>query len=222
MDSSRLPKKMSAELGNLTIIEWVLFRIKKSKLLDNIVLATSTHEEDDELIDVAKKHNINYFRGSKENVLGRFLETAYHFKANHIVRVCADNPFICPEVVDDLVKYYLLKKYDLVFNHSPLLKSKFADGFGAEILSLKMLSYLSKKILLSSHKEHVTKYIYDNCKDFKISTPPCPNELSFPNLRFDIDEIKDLDKLNKFIKDCKINIDTSAKEIVKLYLNNDL
>ncbi len=73
---------------------------------------------------------------------------------------------------------------------------------------------------LAHHKEHVTKYIYDNKTRFNICYPPCPSELSFPNLKFDVDKIDDLKKLNHLLKTCKIKIDTTAKDILKNYLNN--
>ena len=220
MDSTRFPQKMKAFLGDLTIIEWVILRVKKAKLLDNIVLATSDEKSDDSLIDLANKHKIKNFRGSKEDVLNRFIKAASQFNADHVVRICADNPFICYDLIDDLIKYYLSNNHDLVFNHGPQLNSNFADGFGAEILSFNTLYKISEEASLDVHKEHVTKYIYDNCNEYDISAPPCPNELSFPHLSFDVDEVKDLEKLNNILNSNNINVTTSAKDILKIYSKN--
>ncbi len=220
MDSTRFPEKMRAFLGDLTIIEWVILRVKKAKLLDNIVLATSDDKSDDYLIDIANKHKIKNFRGSKEDVLNRFIKAASQFNADHVVRICADNPFICYELIDDLVRYYLSDNYDLVFNHSPQLNSNFVDGFGAEIMPFNILNKISEEACLNVHKEHVTKYIYDNYNEYNISTPPCPKELSFPHLSFDVDEVKDLKKLNNLLNSNHINVTTSAKDILKIYSKN--
>jgi|TARA_B110000483_G_scaffold182711_1_gene216109 spore coat polysaccharide biosynthesis protein SpsF len=222
MDSSRFPEKMMASLGDLSIIEWVILRVKKAKFLDNIVLATSNEKQDDYLINVANKYEIQNYRGSKLNVLNRVVEAATQYKADHVVRICADNPFICFDEIDDLIEYYKTSECDLAFNHSPLFNSNFADGFGAEILSSKTLYEISKEIVLSSHKEHVTKYLYDNNKKFNICSPPCPSELSFPHFKFDIDKINDLKKLNHFLNTYKIKIDTSAKDILKSYAKHYL
>ena len=217
MDSSRFPSKMKARLGNFSIIEWVILRIKKSKLLDNIVIATSNEEQDNYLANLANKYEIQNYRGSKLNVLNRFVEAASQYEADHVVRICADNPFICSDLIDNLIKYYQQSECDLVFNHSPLLNSNFADGFGAEILSTQTLNQVLKEANSDFHKEHVTKFIYDNKSNFKICFPPCPSELSFPHLKFDVDKVDDLIKLNHFLKTCQIQIDTPAKDILKVY-----
>ena len=220
MDSSRFPSKMKALLGNLSIIEWVILRVKKAKFLDKIVLATSNEDQDNYLVDIANKYEIQSYRGSKLNVLKRVVEAASQHEADHVIRICADNPFICFDALDNLIEYYKQSKCDLAFNHSPLFDSDFADGFGAEILSTKTLYQVLNESNLAHHKEHVTKYIYDNKTRFNICYPPCPGELSFPNLKFDVDKIDDLKKLNHLLKTCKIKIDTTAKDILKNYLNN--
>lgn len=220
MDSSRFPSKMKATLGDLSIIEWVILRVKKAKLIDCIVLATSDEEQDNHLVKLANKYEISHYRGSKLNVLDRTVKAATEYRADHVVRICADNPFICFDVLDNLIEYYKQSKCDLVFNHSPLFNSNFADGFGAEMLSIKTLYKVFNEANLPLHEEHVTKYIYDNHTKFNICTPPCPSELSFPNLKFDVDKMDDLKKLNRLLKNCKIKIDTTAKDILNNYSNN--
>ncbi len=131
MDSSRFPSKMKALLGNLSIIEWVILRVKKAKFLDKIVLATSNEDQDNYLVDIANKYEIQSYRGSKLNVLKRVVEAASQHEADHVIRICADNPFICFDALDNLIEYYKQSKCDLAFNHSPLFDSDFADGFGA-------------------------------------------------------------------------------------------
>ena len=71
MGSKRFPGKMTKKLGEFTLIEWVLIRLKKSKLLNQIILTTSKNKENDELISYAKKLNIDFFRGEENNVLNR-------------------------------------------------------------------------------------------------------------------------------------------------------
>ena len=95
MRSSRLPGKMSYKLGGYPIIDWVIRRSLKSNLVDNIILATSINPENDYLIKRAHLHGIDTYRGSENNVLSRFVEVAKREHADIIVRICADNPFIC-------------------------------------------------------------------------------------------------------------------------------
>ena len=101
--STRLPKKMIKKLGNEKVIEWVIKRLKKSKKLNQIILATSTRYEDKKLIKIAKQNEISFFTGSEKNVLKRYYDAAKKFKVKNIVRICADNPFISSSEVDLLI-----------------------------------------------------------------------------------------------------------------------
>ena len=100
MGSSRLPKKMMMDLAGEPLLHWVLSRVKKAKLLDSIILATSDGAIDDQLVELAQKLNVPVFRGSETDVLGRFLEAANVSKADHVIRVCGDNPLVAPEEID--------------------------------------------------------------------------------------------------------------------------
>jgi spore coat polysaccharide biosynthesis protein SpsF len=61
MSSSRLPKKVMANIyENLNTIEIIVTRVKKSKLMDDIIVATTNHQSDDRLVNFLKK-NIQFF-----------------------------------------------------------------------------------------------------------------------------------------------------------------
>ena len=66
MNSTRFPRKMIKKLGNEKVIEWVIKRLKKSKKLNQIILATSTRYEDKKLIEIAKQNEISFFTGSEK------------------------------------------------------------------------------------------------------------------------------------------------------------
>jgi len=61
MSSSRLPKKVMANIyENLNTIEIIVTRVKKSKQIDDIIVATTNHQSDDRLVNFLKK-NIQFF-----------------------------------------------------------------------------------------------------------------------------------------------------------------
>ena len=64
-------------------------------------------------------------------------------------------------------------------------------------------------------REHVTLYLWKNKKKFKIHSLKTSKHLAYPDLKFDVDTIKDLNFLKKIAKN-KININSSAKNIVKV------
>lgn len=218
MGSTRLPNKMSLNLGGFPIIDWIITRSKRSKLIDKFILATSSSIENDYLIEVSNKHMIASYRGSENNVLSRFLDIALKENADIIVRICADNPFIDPGEIDRLIKFYINIDCEYACNHQDRLDSGYADGFGAEIFSSDVLSKINSLAKKKDHREHVTKYIWDNKNDFKIAVVPSPKELHFPSYKFDIDTPADKKPLEILINN-GITINSSAKEIVALHNN---
>ena len=92
LNSKRLPNKLILPLGKLTIIEFLIQRLKKVKMIDEIILATTTNSRDDKLVIIAKKNKINYYRGSENNVLRRVYEAAKKTKADAIVQASGDSP----------------------------------------------------------------------------------------------------------------------------------
>ena len=104
MGSKRFRGKALKKLTNLMVIEWVLKRVKKSKHINKIVLATTKLKEDLKLIKIAKKNKIAYYRGNNKDVLKRFYNAAQKYNPKFVVRVCADNPFIDPLMLDKLVQ----------------------------------------------------------------------------------------------------------------------
>ena len=215
MGSSRFPGKMLAKLGDRDLLSWVLTRVCDAKQVDQVVLATSTSRDDDRLADAASKFNIVVVRGSQDDVLDRFVQAAKVSQADLVVRVCADNPFVAAEEIDRLVVAHNSGNYDYSCNHQQKLGNKYADGFGAEILSASLLNDIARLTTQTSHREHVTSYIWDNSSKFKIQAVVAPAELAFPEVKLDIDTPQELQQLNEFVNNFAVTTSASAAEIVK-------
>ena len=106
MGSTRLPNKMSFKLGEKTVIERILERVKKVKNVKKIIVAISKKKNDDFLANVVRSNKIAVYRGSENDLVDRFYQAAKKWKATHVVRVCADNPFISGSEIDRLVQFY--------------------------------------------------------------------------------------------------------------------
>ena len=217
MGSSRFPGKMLAKLGDRDLLSWVLTRVCDAKQVDQVVLATSTSRDDDRLADAASKFNIVVVRGSQDDVLDRFVQSAKVSQADLVVRVCADNPFVAAEEIDRLVVAHNSGNYDYSCNHQQKLGNKYADGFGAEILSASLLNDIARLTTQTSHREHVTSYIWDNSSKFKIQAVVAPAELAFPEVKLDIDTPQELQQLNVFVNNFAVTTSASAVEIVKAF-----
>ena len=185
--STRLPKKMILELANFPILEWVIRRVKESTLLDEVWLATSTLPENDALERIASEFGVNVFRGDEINVFSRFQEICSVTGASHIVRVCADNPLVCPIEINRVIGLALENPESYCFNHIPQMANNYVDGAGAEVVPRTYVQYMSEQFLSPQDLEHVTKYIWDHQEVFKLQTIPAPLDLSYPHVRLDVD-----------------------------------
>jgi spore coat polysaccharide biosynthesis protein SpsF len=188
MGSSRLPGKVLMKIDNFnTLITSTVNQLKSCKLLDDIIIATTTNAEDDEIIQSLKKSKIKSFRGDSTNVLDRFYQCAKSNSISTIVRITCDNPLIDPTVVDNAISQFNLNKYDYVTNIFP---KTFPQGTETEVFSFHSLTEAWKNAKKPSEQEHVTPYFYNNPKKFKILN--LFNKFDLSDLRWTIDNEKDL------------------------------
>ncbi len=218
MGSSRFPGKMTAKLGDQDLLTWVLTRVCAAKQLDQVLLATSIAKDDDQLADRASEFDVLVVRGSQDDVLDRFTQAAKVANADLLVRVCADNPFVAAEEIDRLIVAHESGGYDYSCNHQQRLDNRYADGFGAEVLSSKLLCDIAETTAVQSHREHVTSYIWDNSSKFKIQAVTAPTELAYPEIKLDVDTPEELQRLNEFVAKFSITTSSSAAEIVRSFI----
>ena len=113
MGSSRLSGKVLKPLGGSTVLESLINRLKNSSTIDQIVIATSIEKRDAKIVELFKDSNIKVFKGSENDVLSRYIETATQTDADIIVRVTGDCPFTDPKLVDDCVNKIIDSNLDM-------------------------------------------------------------------------------------------------------------
>jgi len=218
LGSQRFPEKMLALLGNRSLLEWVVTRVRRSEMLDRVVVATTQESRDDRLADECARLGVDVMRGPTDDVLARFAQAVEGDAADAVVRVCADNPFIDPACIDELVREYRRHGVDYAYNHRPHGACDYADGFGAEILSRGLLDKLQASDLSARHREHVTLAVVDGTIPALMHACIAPKELAYPKLRFDVDTANDLKSLNQLISLGQISLVTTAAEVVRVAL----
>jgi Spore coat polysaccharide biosynthesis protein F, CMP-KDO synthetase homolog len=109
LGSSRLPGKVLKKINNKTVIEFLIDRLKLSKKINKIVVATTSNVKDKKILQILKQKKISYYSGSEENVLQRYYRCAKKFNAKNIIRITSD----CP-----LLDYRIVKKVVLEFEKS--------------------------------------------------------------------------------------------------------
>ena len=112
LSSSRLPKKQLKKIGSKRLIDWTIENVKKSRLVDKIVIATTDEKENKELIGVAEKHSIDIFlyKGDINDVVGRLTKAADRYEADIPILISGDCPLIYPESLDKLIEKALSDK----------------------------------------------------------------------------------------------------------------
>lgn len=217
LGSSRFPQKMLAQLGGEPLINWVIKRVQSATLVDQIIVATSDQPIDDMLADHCANLGVRVFRGDEQDVLGRICGAASAHHTGGIVRICADNPFIDGAEIDRLIAFFELENYDYVCNHLDRWGSGYADGFGAEIISAELLHSVNAGDIAEDDREHVTKFVVDRPDIYTLGAVMAPASLAYPDLRFDVDQIDDLEYLQRLVA-LGVSQTSSAAQIVRLAL----
>jgi spore coat polysaccharide biosynthesis protein SpsF (cytidylyltransferase family) len=211
--SKRLPGKVLKKINRRPLLSFVIDRLKKTKLSDEIFVLTSIKKTDDKIEEYCKKNKIKFFRGSLDNVLSRFVLFGKKFNAFGVVRICADSPLIDYNLVNKMSDVFREKKYDIITNTFP---RTFPSGQSIEIIRTSILSKIDKLELNQYHKEHVTSYIYKNHKDFKIKNFSCSSDYSKFHLSIDVND--DFERFKSLVKKFKGKVvDLSLKKIIESY-----
>lgn len=218
MASTRLPGKVLMEIDqDKTVLELLIKRLKLSKLLNVIIIATTRNERNSLIIKKAKSLNVRSFIGSEDNVLKRYYEAAKKFDLDVVIRICSDNPFIDPEILDKIIIFYINNNYDYVSNSS--LKTNFPLGSLIEVFSFKILEEVYELAESKPDKEHVTYFIYTHPELFSIYFYNLKNFEKIEYLRMTIDQKEDLDfcrEIYKKLKENKKDFTFSLFDIIKI------
>lgn len=187
MSSSRLPGKVLKPLAGKPMIWHIYQRALKCKLIDKVIIATSTAKSDDPLAVFCKKNDFNVFRGDLNNVLSRFLEILGKDPYPYFVRITGDCPLICPAFIDQQI--IALHKFDadVVWFKHPCSSLE-----GQGVKSSRSLFFINEKSTDPEDLEHVgSKYLIENPGEFKIVEMDIPEDLCVNKYRLTVDEEND-------------------------------
>jgi len=114
LKSTRLPKKLLLEIKGKPIINHMIDRLKLAKQVNEIIICSSTNNQDKPLADIAKQNNIQCYFGDPDDVLVRLLKAADKFNLDYILNITADCPFVDPEYADKIVEKFVETNADLI------------------------------------------------------------------------------------------------------------
>lgn len=186
MGSTRLPGKSLMPLAGQPLIGRILERVLRCKSVCTIVLATTEKKEDDALAAWGREYGVEVFRGSENDLVDRYYQTALKYNADVIVRLPADNPVAEPKEIDRIVAYHLKGEADFSSNTHNILGNDYPDGLGAEVFDFKLLHEIWQITTDPRNREHPHTYIYEHPEKYKIGTVPCPKAFRRPDLALDV------------------------------------
>jgi len=156
--SSRLPGKVLLPIGGKPMVLHQLERLRSSRRIDRLVLATSDDSSDDTLADVVGAAGFTVFRGDLQDVLERFRACSAQEQATTVVRLTGDCPLSDPALIDELVEAFTNGGWDYLANCVDEQQLSVPDGFDAEVFRAELLERAARDAQLPSEREHVTPW----------------------------------------------------------------
>lgn len=199
MGSTRLPGKVLKKIDGKPILQYQIERIKKSKLINKIIIATTKEKKDNKIEKLAKKVKVNCFRGSTNDVLGRVAGAIKKFKVDIHVELISDSPFSDPEIIDKIIYFFLRKKniYHYVSNGMQLT---YPSGMEVSVCEAKKFLHINRNVSKKNKmREHVEVHFTKN-KNLKKCNIIAPKKFYKPNIFLEIDTPVDLIMITNIIK----------------------
>jgi spore coat polysaccharide biosynthesis protein SpsF len=216
MTSTRLPGKVLLPCLERPMLELMIERIRRSRYIDTIVIATTVNQTDDPIVNLAKQLGVRYFRGSEFDVVGRVTSAMEEAQADIIVQLTSDCPLIDPEIVDQVIRIYTANQFDHVSN---VIIRSYPDGLDVQVSSLPVLQKSYRLCDTDKDREHLFYTVRSNpdkIRTFHVLAPP---ELCWPQWRWTLDTREDYQRI------CAIyerlypkNPTFSSKDIAQLML----
>jgi spore coat polysaccharide biosynthesis protein SpsF len=208
-NSKRLPNKILKKISGRTVLEILISRLKKSKKIDKIIVATTKKKNDDLIIKIAQKNQVDYYRGNESNVLKRYYDCAKKFNLDNILRITSDCPLSDKNLIDKMIGIYFTSKVDYMSN---TIKRTFPDGLDIEIFNFRALNQAFKYAKSKFEKEHVTQYFF---KDKNIKKINYKNDIDLSKKRWTLDYHNDFLFISSVFNYFKPDIHMSYKKILR-------
>jgi spore coat polysaccharide biosynthesis protein SpsF len=195
MGSSRLPGKVLMDISGATMLDRVVSRVRQARLLNQIVVATSTKSIDDPVVRETERLNVFSFRGSENDVLDRYYRTAQSFRADVIARVTSDCPLIEPKIIDKVTNAFLNGGLD--YSSNTLVRT-YPRGLDVEVFSIAALTKAWEQASKDYQRVHVTPFLYENPGLFKLQS--ITSKCNYSKYRWTVDTSEDLELVRRIYK----------------------
>ncbi|MCP9941936.1 aminotransferase class III-fold pyridoxal phosphate-dependent enzyme [Cyanobium sp. ATX 6E8] len=209
--SSRLPRKVLADLGGRPLIAFLLERLRRCDVVDTILLATTNQPADDELVDLAQSLGVSVVRGSEHDVLARFALAAASTTASTLVRVTGDCPLVDPDLLAKVISDFHRQGVDYLTNCVP---PSYPDGLDLEVFTRDALLRAQAECHSATQREHVTPWMRESGA-LRVGSLHHSSDLSA--MRWTVDEPEDLEVIRAVVHHFGQQSDFSWLDVLELH-----
>ncbi len=197
MGSSRLPGKVLREIASKPVLWHVIYRLRQCQQIDQIIIATTTDQQDDAIANYAQQQGVGISRGPEANVLERYRLAAKQSNADIIIRVTGDSPLIDPTTLDNMIFALKSEQADICRGRpGPHGLKVVHEGFTP--ISRRAFE---QQVIKGGHdpavQEHVTTKLQEYVTDLKIAEVDFNPEHFFSEVRLSVDTPADLEFMNR-------------------------
>jgi len=217
MGSTRLPGKVLMDVEGKPVLQHVIERVKEVKRIDKIIILTTRDNNNNVIIELAKKEGIDYIRGPEDDVLNGFVLAAKKTNADVIVRVMGECLLLDPVIIDEGIERFFRDKLDYIGNET---RRSFPRGLDFAVLSFSTLKKADELGKMLRHRRHVTPFIYENPQIFKIGYLTTEGILKRPNIRLCVDTKQDLELIRIIYKNLYKGRVINILEVIKFLDEN--
>jgi len=197
MGAERLPGKVLMDIVGRPMLWHIINRVRHSKYINKIIIATTTNKDDDQIENFCKTYNIDFYRGNEDDVLDRYYQAAELWNTDIIVRITSDCPLIDSDVINKVIYSYLKNKNNFK-GASNVIRRTYPRGLDTEVISFSTLERVWNDAKKDYQREHVTIYIYEHLDQFKMCS--VENKENLSSFRWTVDEEKDLEFVRTIYK----------------------
>ena len=225
LGSSRLPGKVLKDINGKPMLLRHIERLRRSRLLDDVVVATSVNPLDDKIEEFCINNDIKFFRGSEDDVLDRISSLLELADIDIHVECFGDSPLTDPHIVDEVIGYYLKHEYEIDFVSNSLVTSY---PHGQEVLVYRAESLIKANKIIEKDdplREHVSIHLTQYPEKYRLKNLEAPSYYYYPEIYLEVDTEEDFELINVIFKyfDDKQLEHFSLSEIIEfLSQNNNL
>lgn len=225
MTSTRLPGKALIDICGRPALQRVIERLRASKILDDVVVACTTNEEDDTIVSLCEKLGCSYFRGSEEDVLSRVLGAAKKFEVDVIVEVTADCPLIDWNHVNTLVEMHMESVRSPISSPagitSNIIERTFPRGYDTRVFNTEVLERINREVDNPIDRQHVSTWAYLNPKgkeNYLCLNWVAPTGQDRPDIEVTLDTPEDLELIRWIFgfESQGYNLELTCQDVINL------